>query len=541
MNPDKMILIVDDTPENLTILGEFLSKYKIRVALDGIKALAIAFSDPKPDLILLDIMMPQMDGFEVCRKLKENPSTKDIPVIFISAMNEVTDKVRGFQEGAVDYVTKPFQIEEVESRIETHLALSDLRNRLKNINAELEKKVMERTSELLLAKDKAEESDRIKSYFLSLMSHELRTPMSGILGFSDFLMTDLENEEQREYASIINQSAKRLHATLDSILSFSNAESGKLKPHYCGFEIVEKTKGLLRIHESRAQEKNIPLNFRSECDCLIVKLDETMFEIIINQLISNAVKYSDNGEISTEIFTEISDGQEFCGIRVMDQGRGISDEKQSLIFEEFRQADEGRGRGFEGVGLGLTLVKKYTELMNGKIELISRVNAGSTFIVKLPVVPEESEKKDENIQTVQTEVVRQITLDSKKPKILLVEDDNFNIKITTLYISGITEYDVAKTGEDALKLVGENDYATILMDINLGQGMNGVDTTKEIKKMGRFKDTPIVAFTAFAFKEDKESFLRSGFTHYLSKPFKKNDIVELLKETLGSEGTESRS
>jgi len=535
MKSDKIILIVDDTPENLSILGEFLSDYKVKVALDGPKALAVAFSDPKPDLILLDIMMPGMDGYEVCIKLKENSGTKDIPVIFISAMNEVADKVKGFQVGAVDYVTKPFQIEEVKSRINTHITLSELRNRLKNINQELEQKVVDRTAEFLIAKDKAEESNRIKSYFLALMSHELRTPMSGILGFSEALMGELEDDGQKDFASMINQSAKRLHNTLDSILTFSNLESGKMKPKYTEFEVNEKIKGILRVHEVSAQSKNLPLNFISGVQDLKVKLDETMFEIIMNHLISNAIKYSNKGEIATAIGIENIDGTQYFSLSVMDQGDGIPEDKQSVIFEEFRQVDEGRGRGFEGVGLGLSLVKRYIDLMNGKIELISKVKVGSTFIVKFPLNPEESaEKKEETPPVVPPKSASVPVTISKtgKPKILLVEDDNFNIKITTLYISDITEIDVAKNGEEALKLAEENNYSAILMDINLGKGMDGVETTKEIKKIDRFKDTPVVAFTAFAFKEDRETFLKSGLTHYLSKPFKKSEIIDLLKATL---------
>jgi len=383
MELGKIILLVDDTPANISILGEYLVDHRVKVALNGAKALSIANSDPKPDIIILDIMMPEMDGYEVCKRLKENPATSEIPIIFISAMNEVTDKVKGFQLGAVDYITKPFQVEEVKSRINTHLELNSLQKRLKNINQELEQKVIDRTAELLIAKSKAEESSRIKSYFLELMSHELRTPMNGILGFSDVLMKEIADNTQRDYAEFIHKSAKRLHNTLDSILTYSSIESGKLFVHYTEFDIMEKSQNLFKIHEIRALLKHLSITLTVSVPNLKVTMDEIMYETIFNNLLSNAIIYSDSGTISVEVINEGNN----CILKVLDMGRGIPPEKMEIIFEEFRQVEEGIQRSFEGLGLGLSLVKKYINLLHGSINVESEVGKGSLFSVSLPISP----------------------------------------------------------------------------------------------------------------------------------------------------------
>ena len=535
MNSEKLILIVDDTPENLTILGEYLSEFKVKVALSGAKALSIATDDPKPDLILLDIMMPEMDGYEVCRRLKEDNSTKEIPVIFISAMNEVMDKVKGFELGAVDYITKPFQLEEVKSRINTHLTLAALQRRLKNINQELEQKVEERTVELLVAKDKAEESSRVKTNFLALMSHELRTPMAGILGFSEFLMNELDNEVFIDFAKSINESGQRLRDTLDSILNLSKLESEKMKAVYSKFDIIEESEKLLKGLELNAQSKNLQLTFKPELTNPVIKLDKIMYQIIFNNLVNNAIKYTKAGRVTAEIFSESVAEMPYTCLRVSDTGIGIPSDKHEYIFEEFRQVDEGMKRNFEGVGLGLSLVKKYVALLEGKIELISEPGKGSVFTIKFPAKLSNLNRNDieSRIKKSKSKSGQQKDRNADQtPKVLLVEDEATNRKIAKLYLADFCELDMADNGVKAIDLATRNFYSAILMDINLGQGLSGIEVTREIKKLDRYKDVPIIAFTAFALDGDEETFLEEGCTHYLPKPCSRDELIDLLNEVI---------
>ncbi len=534
MNTDKLILIVDDTPENVTILGEHLNEFKIKVALSGAKALTIAKSDPKPDIILLDIMMPEMDGYEVCNRLKQDSYTREIPIIFISAMNEVMDKVRGFELGAIDYITKPFQLEEVKSRINTHLTLASLQNRLRNINQELEQKVEERTVELLTAKNKAEESNRVKSNFLALMSHELRTPMAGILGFSEFLMSELENQIYVEFAKSINDSGLRLKNTLEAILNLTKLESEKIKPHYSEFDIIEESKTQLKGHEYNAQEKNLELLFKHDLDNSFIKLDKIMYQIIINNLVNNAIKYTTQGKVSIELFQELVDDIPYTCLKVTDTGIGIPSDKHEFIFEEFRQVDEGMRRNFEGVGLGLSLVKKYVALLEGRIILQSELRVGSTFTVYFPGKLRSISKHQiqDSISISMAKIKRKQHTDGIKPIILLVEDEVTNQKIAQLYLNDYCELQIAENGEKAIDLIKNNFFSAILMDINLGKGLSGLEVTKEIKKLEKCNDIPIIAYTAFALEGDREIFLNEGCTHYLPKPCSKDELIDFLNEVL---------
>ncbi len=206
------ILVVDDTPANVELLVRMLARrgYAPQAASSGAEALAAAHNAP-PDLILLDINMPGMDGFEVCQRLKSDPALRDIPVLFISAQHESSDKVRAFELGAVDYVTKPFQLAEVFARVETHLKLSQLQRELTGYNLHLEKMVLQRTQELETSYARVQELSRLQGEFLSMISHEMRTPAHGLLGVGDLLLLMCPpSEELSEYADMFNQSRDRL-------------------------------------------------------------------------------------------------------------------------------------------------------------------------------------------------------------------------------------------------------------------------------------------------------------------------------------------
>ncbi len=528
---NSIVLIVDDTPENITILGEYLAEYKIKVARSGLDALALIEAGTIPDIILLDVMMPGIDGYETCRRIKANEATNEIPVIFITSMSEIEDKVKGFRLGAVDYITKPFQLEEVKTRIETHVTLYNYRRKLENVNSILEQKVAERTFELTRAKEKAEEANRLKSHFFALMSHELRTPMVGILGYAEVLMDEVQNEELKVYAENLNESAIRLKETLESILILTKLESQTHEVHPAVFILEEKMNDLIQRHMHSANFKGLKMAYQNKSTSKEVYYDITMFEIIINNLINNAVKYTDKGKVSIESYNETHEGRLYDCIRVSDTGIGIPKEKQGLIFEEFRQVYEGMTRNFEGVGLGLSLVKKYVNLLGGKIELESEVGKGSVFTIKLPqwekveVIPK-SEVKDSVVK------LKERIAYPDKQKVLLVEDDRINVEVTKLYLENVCDIDIAYDGASAIQMAKRNDYSAILMDINLGKGLSGIEVTKIIKQLEQYKETPVIAYTAFAMDGDKEDFIKEGCTHYLQKPYKKQDLLDLINDVI---------
>ena len=220
------ILIVDDTPENVLLLVRMLTErgYKARTALSGKLALQAARTEP-PDLILLDITMPEMNGYEVCEQLKADAALKEIPVIFISALNETIDKVKAFRVGGVDYVTKPFQFEEVYARVQTHLRIRSLQRQLSDQNENLERLVAERTLELSKAYGRLRELGRLKDDFLCMISHEIRTPANGVLGVGNLVLDLCPASENRTlYADLFKQSSLRLHNLIEDATMISDME-----------------------------------------------------------------------------------------------------------------------------------------------------------------------------------------------------------------------------------------------------------------------------------------------------------------------------
>jgi DNA-binding response OmpR family regulator len=220
------ILVVDDTPANLNLLAGMLKErgYKVRPVPGGKLAIQAVLNE-KPDLILLDINMPEMNGYEVCEYLKAHDALKNIPVLFISALTETMDKVKAFSAGGVDYVTKPFQFEEVHARVETHLKIHSLQCQLGNQNEKLEQLVTERTRELVIAHKRLQESGRLKDDFLRMISHEIRTPANGVLGVGNMLLALCPDSEHRTLAEeLFNQSAARLQNLIDDATMISDME-----------------------------------------------------------------------------------------------------------------------------------------------------------------------------------------------------------------------------------------------------------------------------------------------------------------------------
>lgn len=523
-SPKEMtILIVDDTPENISVLGDFLSNYRLKVATSGHKALKIADSI-KLDLILLDIMMPEMDGYEVCKRLKQKPETKDIPVIFLSALKEVKDKVTGFKMGAVDYITKPFQIEEVNSRIEIHLTLSTYRKRLENINEELERMVSERTQQLFIEKNKAEEANKLKLHFLALMSHELRTPMVGILGFSEVIYEECETSTLKDYANNLHVSAARLNETLNSILNFSAHQAGKhtadLRPVILD-DYVEK---ILKKYKIYAQLNGIEVRF-SPNGTINTMTDHTILGIVVNNVLNNAVKYTLSGFIQVDLSTELHNNNLYACISIKDTGIGIDKSQHELIFEDFRQVDEGLSRSFEGVGLGLSNAKKYIVLLNGFIELESEPGKGSTFKIFFPFISNFSLEEAQISE-------KQFRMPERKYKILIVEDNQFTVELEMLYLREFGELIDVDNGYAAIHKARNYQFDAIIIDVSIGQGISGLAVIKEIKKISGYENTPIIAFTALAMEGDKEFILNSGATHYLPKPGSKKELIEILCKAL---------
>jgi signal transduction histidine kinase len=417
-NPLASILVVDDTPANLQVLTGMLKDrgYKVRPVPGGRLALAAARRDP-PDLILLDINMPEMNGYEVCQHLKGDAELKDIPVIFISALTEAIDKVKAFATGGVDYLTKPFQMEELHARVETHLKLRRQQIELEEYNVHLElarerlkldmklERGVQRGA-LATAKDKLdaargelnvlrianadaievgenertkrEESERMgrmKDEFLSNLSHEIRTPLNAIIGWSELLVPgETSKEEMIHGLEVITRNARAQARLIDDLLDMSRVVSGKLRLDVRPVNLPALIGAAIDTVNPAAVAKSMSLTKVIDPIACPVTGDSDRLHQVIWNLLVNAIKFTPTGGSIVVALKRVNSCAE---LSVSDNGKGISADFLPWVFDRFRQADSSLEKGYSGLGLGLSIVKS---LVNSDGE-----GKGTTFIVSLPI------------------------------------------------------------------------------------------------------------------------------------------------------------
>lgn len=381
------ILVVDDTPQTLQLLVTVLSgaNYAVRPADSGALAMASIEASP-PDLILLDVKMPQMSGFEVCRRLKQNPDTQEIPVIFLSGLSDLDDRVQGFQLGAVDFVTKPFQREELLARVKTHLELARLRSHLAE-------EVAKKTHALQSAYDELEKATRLKDEFLSTMSHELRTPLTAVIGLAEVLRTGAYggmNQEQTEVLEVVETSGRRLLRMINDILEYAQLVAGQVTLQTMECAVADLVKSAMESVRSVADKKKILLDFPLTEPNGSVWLDPQIVKKILVVLLENAVKFTEAGG-SAGIVIQSAAGKKMVEFEVWDTGCGIAEANMFRLFKPFVQLDAGIDRTHEGSGLGLALAQKLANLHGGEIRVTSKLGEGSRFCVSLPQARGEDE------------------------------------------------------------------------------------------------------------------------------------------------------
>ncbi|MFA5404160.1 MAG: PAS domain S-box protein [Ignavibacteria bacterium] len=380
---------------------------------------------------------------------------------------------------------------------------------------------------LKLSKEKAEEANKLKTNFLANMSHELRTPMTGILGFAEILYDSLNDEENKHMAEVILKGGQRLMNTLNLILDLSRIEVDRIDVKMTKTNLSSIVVESAILFEILAKDKNLEMKTDIDENIFAI-LDEQLAEQVLSNLIKNSIIYTDKGSVCITAKREQEKGVEYAVIKVIDTGIGIPKNLREIIFEPFRQASKGYSREFEGTGLGLTLAKKYVELMNGTISVISEVGIGSTFIIKFPTT---ADFVKENIGINNIEQEKEISKDIKENKLLIVEDDENSRLAIEFALRNICEMDFTEYGENALEMVANKKYDVIIMDIGL-RGIDGIETVKKIRKIREYAEIPIIAVTAYAMNGDKNKFLESGCTDYIAKPFKFRELNKLIIDLL---------
>jgi hypothetical protein len=380
--------------------------------------------------------------------------------------------------------------------------------------------------ELKLALAKANGINIFKTHLLGNLNHEIRTPMNSIIGFSQIMIEESEDENVVEMSNKIIKSSYRLLNTLNSIIELSDLESERVKVNNNDINISHFVRYLDYSYKTTAQEKGLSLEIEIQKEDIIVSSDEKLLEQIFRNLLDNAIKYTEKGGIkiiANEFIDE--DKNKYCAIKVLDTGIGIPQKNLNVIFDAFKQLSEGVTRRYEGTGLGLTIAEKMVRLLNGKLEVVSKEGVGSSFAILLPlpftdIIPE-------------VEEILELTEESIKasglvPHLLIVEDYLMNVDIMKYFLNDIARMDHTSNYEETLVAINNAQYDLILMDINLKDSIGGLELMKEIRKIESYSNTPIIAITGYTSSMDQDTFKNEGFTGFLAKPFTQKQLRDTI-------------
>jgi two-component system sensor histidine kinase/response regulator len=359
-NNEKIILIIDDNPMNLLLTSKILEGfgYQTRTSESGQEGIE-QIEREIPSLILLDISMPDMDGYEVCEEIKKNEKWAEIPIIFLTANTLTEDLVKGFQKGGVDYITKPFKSEELHVRVKTHLDLFDSKNEVLKMNKQRDK-------------------------LYSIIAHDIRSPLSGILQTVDAIEQgyfDPTSEDFKEIIHHLKERTKETSTLLTSLLQWSRVKSDKFEMHPTESNVYVIVSSCIQLLNANAENKNISIHFDSD-ENAIAWCDEVSIHTVIRNLISNAIKFT-NSNGSIWVRTKRTDCK--LQIEIIDSGVGMAEETIKKIFEQNEHFTSTGTNNEQGTGLGLMIVKEFVEKNNGIIKVESVIGKGSTFVIELPI------------------------------------------------------------------------------------------------------------------------------------------------------------
>jgi len=532
------IAIVDDSRANLALLGGILEAPDLGVATyhRPFDALA-AFRENLPDLVLLDVEMPGMNGYELCIAIRSMPEASEIPVLFLSGQESTESKIRGFQAGGVDFIPKRADHAEIVARVRTHLSLRALRQDLRQhmemmerTNADLTRLTLDlqgKESELIHARDQAQEATRTKSVFLAHMSHEIRTPMNAILGFSQLLAREAGlTDVQKRYVDTIARNGDHLLSLIDDVLDMAKIESGKESSDPSNTDLVRLLAEVEDLFRARLGQKG--LAFAVEFDEPFprdVLTDGRKVRQVLLNLLGNALKFTDRGGIAVRASArEESDGEVrvwTIRIEVVDTGCGIEPEELKKVFSLFEQAAGGRRKG--GTGLGMAICQNYAGMLGGRIDLESVPGEGTTVVFEFRAVAGSS---DPSATPPQRTSIVALTPGAMVPRILVADDVDSNREILRKLLESIgMEVREAYDGATAVEACREILPDLVLMD-RLMPGMDGIDALRAIRLLPGAAKLPIVVVSASAMDDTRREVLDAGADGFLRKPCRDEELLE---------------
>ncbi len=517
--PDARILVVDDNPDNIRLLFDLFSGAGLRVlvAQNGADALELARENP-PDIILLDVMMPDMDGYETCRRLKAHPACRPVPVIFLTSLSDSEYKLRGFAAGGVDYITKPFRREEVMARVAIHLRLFRLQEDLAEKNRLLEKEIAERRRAELAAAA----ANRAKNEFLANMSHELRTPLNGILGYAQILRLDDGAEEgRRKGLDIIERCAHHLLDLINEILDLARIEARRLELMPADFHLPRFLEGVAAMVQVQAEAKGLDFRYDPDPDLdLTARADEKRLGQVLLNLLSNAVKYTPAGSIrfSVRRCPVPPDGRRRYRFEVSDTGAGIPPDRRADIFSAFTQIGEHH-QCADGAGLGLAISRRLVELMGGVLSVESQMGEGSVFWFEIDLPPAEAGAARPAPDRGAPMGHERLDGQGDAPFRALVVDDYPDNRLVLVNILNRLGFSVveAVNGLDGVRMAEAHLPDLILMDLVMPR-MDGFTATRRIHENPVLSNVPVIAISASTLVSPERILIDSGCCDYIRKP-----------------------
>ncbi|MDR0495734.1 MAG: response regulator [Treponema sp.] len=498
----KKIIVVDDNHENLSSLKNTLKGlYEVYPCLSPLKMFDL-LEHIQPDLIMLDVEIPGMNGYEAAKKLKSSDKFRQIPVIFLTSMDDAKSEIEGLDIGAIDYIHKPFVAPLLIRRIQTHLSL---------IDHQLE----------------AQNASRAKGEFLSHMSHEIRTPLNAIIGMISIAASTDDIQKINYCLNRAGSASKHLLNIVNNILDMSKIEANKFELSYNEFDFEKMLMNISNVANVRAEEKN--LNFVIHLNVnvpLYIISDELRFSQVVMNLLSNAIKFTpENGKVVLSVEAADHAGDEvILRTEVADSGIGITEEQQKRLFSSYNQADGSIAQKFGGTGLGLVISKQIVELMQGRIWIESKPNSGSKFIF--------TAKVKKGVGKVDTRLSPKINRDELR---ILAVDDSEETRDYFIHIMEAFHLpcDIARDGNEALEMMdkaADRPYNLFFVDWQM-PGMDGIELTKKIKKIAGVKSF-VIMLSMTDWKNIEQEAVSAGVNQFIPKPLFPSVLINAINECI---------